>query len=279
MPISRKELSALRHPKETPRFYVTLFVLIPLGIIVAALTIASFGLILLIAPLVLFVLWFSLRMFAAYYMNNTILVTAESFPDAHRAIEDAKQYFGYTKPIQAYVYQEGTYNMALMPLLNVKVLLLNSELMRPENNDDELRFLVGRFVGALASKHYRFMWLQAFLNGVEKLAIFNILLYPYERALKLSGDRLGLAMIGGDIDAAVQSMVKLVVGTDIADQVNVDAFVKQGERHGGGFFRWLVKALSTFPHTTTRVSELLKFAASAYPAPLQPVMPTGRAAE
>lgn len=279
MPISKQTLSLMRHPKETPRFYLTLFVLIPVGFILAALTVASLGLILLIAPLVLFALWFSLKMFAAYYMNNTILVTAESFPDAHRAIEDAKQYFGYTKPIDAYVYQEGTYNMALMPLLNVKVLLLNSELMRPENNNDELRFLVGRFVGALASKHYRFMWLQAFLNGVEKLAIFNILLYPYERALKLSGDRLGLAMIDGNIDVAVRSMLKLVVGTDVAAQVNVDAFVRQGERQGGGFFRWLVKALSTFPHNTTRVSELLKFAEQTYPTSRPAAMPTGRAAE
>ena len=265
MPLSKKDLSSRRHPTESPRFLLTLFVLIPLGILIALLTVASLGLILLAAPVVLFVLWFSLRLYVESFMNNTIRVTEDSFPRAHAAIEEAKAHFGYDRPIDAYVYQDGTYNAALMPLLNVKVLLLNSELMRPENGPDEVWFLVGRFVGALASKHFRFMWLQAYLDGVEKLFVFNLLLYPYERALKLSGDRLGLAMIDGDIHVAVHAMMKLVVGTDIADQVNVQAFLRQGKDQRGGFFRWLAQAFSTFPHHTTRVSELIAFAETAYP--------------
>lgn len=279
MPISRQELAALRHPKETPRFYLTLFVLIPLGVVIALLTIATLGTILLIAPVVLFFLWFSLKLYAASFMNNTVLVTPRNFPEAHKAIEEAKDYFGYNMPIEAYVYEDGSYNMSLMPLLNTKVLLLNSELLKDRNDRDELRFLVGRFVGALASKHFRFSWLQAYLNGVEKLAIFNLLLYPYERALKLSGDRLGLAMIGGRADVAVRAMMKMVVGSDIADQVDVDGFVAQGEAQQGGFFRWLVKALSTFPHHTVRVSELMAFARQDRHAPAAALDPMAQPAE
>ena len=235
--------------------------------------------ILLLAPFILFVMWFSLRLYAASFMNNTGLVTAESFPEAHQAIEEAKAYFGFDRKIEAYVYQDGNYNASLMPMLNIKVLLLNSELMRRENNTNEVRFIVGRFVGAMASKHYRFMWLQAFLDGVEKLAVFNILLYPYERALKLSGDRLGLAMIDGDIHVAVHAMMKLVVGTDIADQVNVSAFLQQGKQQDGRFFRWLGKAFSTFPHHTTRVAELIAFAEQKYPNHANTLRTTVRAAE
>ena len=265
MPLSQEQLDALRHPKETPRFILTLFVLLPVGLLVALLTVVTFGGLLLLVPVVLFMLWLSLKLFVASFMNNTVLVTEKSFPVAHAAIREAQNYFGYYGQIDAYVYQNGDYNASLMPLLNTKVLLLNSELMVPQNNPDEVRFLIGRFVGALASKHFRFMWLQAFLSAVERLAVFNILLYPYERALKLSGDRMGLAMINGDIRVAMDAMMKLVVGPDVADQVSVSSFMEQGARNDGRFFRWLVKAFSTFPHHTTRVSELITYAKKEYP--------------
>lgn len=265
MPLTKSELRSLRHPSEHPRFILTIFVLIPVAFLIAALTVATFGSILLLAPIILFFLWFGLRLAVANWMNNMVEVSEVSFPSAFHAIQKAKKHFDYQRPVQAYVYQEGAYNASFLPLLNTKVLLLNSELMRDENTDTELDFLVGRFVGAVASKHYRFGWLQFFINGVEKLLIFNMFLYPYERATKLSGDRLGLDMIGGDIDTAVTAMMKLVVGTDIAQQANVRAYVIQGLKYQGSFFGWLARALSTFPHHTKRVRELILFAKDKYP--------------
>lgn len=265
MSLTKQELAQLRHPSEDSRFFLTLFVLIPLGILVAAVTVTTFGAVLIAVPIVLFFLWFSLRLWVANYMNNAILVTHESFPSAYRAIAEAKSYFSYDKNIDAYVYEDGTYNIWLMPLLNTKVLLLNSDLMRTENSEEELRFLIGRFVGGLASKHFRFSWLQVFIDSVENIQIFNLLLYPYERAVQLSGDRMGLAMIDGNIQVATRSMIKLVVGTDIADQVSIGAFLKQERAQRGSFFRWLVKALSRFPHSTTRVYELVEFAKDKNP--------------
>lgn len=263
--LTKEELHSLRHPKERSRFIQTIFVLLPLGAILVSLIIASLGGVLLVAPIVLFFLWFSAKLYTAFCMNNTVLVNKNSFPKAQEAIEDACTFFGYDYPVNAYVYEDGSYNLKLMPLLRNKVLMLNSELFKDGNSNDELRFLVGRFIGALASKHYRFTWLQGFLNGVEKLMIFNILLYPYERATKLSGDRMGLAMIDGDICTAVHAMIKLVVGSEIADQVNVKSFIAQERIFGREFFCWLRRALSTFPHHTTRVTELIRFAMERYP--------------
>lgn len=80
------------------------------------------------------------------------------------------------------VYEEGSYNALLVPLLRHKFLLINGELLKNGNPDAGLRFIVGRFVGAPATKHYRFMWLQVFLISVEKVFIFNLLLYPHEWA-------------------------------------------------------------------------------------------------
>ncbi len=265
MPLSKNELRELRHPSETPRFYLTLFVLIPLGFIVAFLTVETFGAILLLVPIVLFIMWFGIRLTVAHWMNNFVQVSAASFPEANDAIKEAKQLFGYNRPVEAYVYEDGSYNASILALLNTKVLLLNSELLKSENGKDELRFIVGRFVGALAAKHFRFGWLQFFINSVEKLLVFNILLFPYERATKLSGDRMGLRMIDGNTRVAVRSMMKMAVGTDIADQVNVRAYVAQGKKYQGSFFGWLARAFSSFPHHCKRVSELIVFAKQKYP--------------
>ena len=65
VPISKKEFKELRHPKEIPRFYLTLLVLIPVGFLIAALTVATFGLILLAVPLILFFLWFGVKLAVA----------------------------------------------------------------------------------------------------------------------------------------------------------------------------------------------------------------------
>lgn len=265
MPISKAELQELRHPSETPRFYLTMLVLIPVGLLVGVVIISTFGIILLFAPIILFFLWVGLRLTVANWMNNLVQVSERSFPEVDAAIDEAKQLFGYPKMVEAYVYEEGSYNAALLPLLNTKFLLINSELLRKENGVNEIRFIVGRFVGALASKHFRFGWLQFLINGVEKLLIFNILLYPYERAIKLSGDRMGLRMIDGDTSAAVMSMMKMVVGVDIANRVNVRAYVTQGMRYRGSFFSWLARAFSTFPHHCKRVSEIIAFATEKYP--------------
>ena len=198
-------------------------------------------------------------------MNNLVQVSAASFPEANNAINEAKEIFGYNGKVEAYVYEEGSYNASILALLNTKTLLLSSELMKEENEKDEIRFIVGRFVGALAAKHFRFGWLQFLINSVEKLIIFNIFLYPYERATALSGDRMGLHMIGGNTKIAVTSMMKMVVGCDIANRVDVRAYVAQGTKYQGSFFSWLARALSTFPHHCTRVSELIAFAKERYP--------------
>ncbi len=265
MPLSKNEMQELRHPTETPRFYITLFVLIPFGFVTALLTVATFGTILLLVPIILFSLWFSLRLAVAHWMNNFVRVSAASFPEANDAIKEAKELFGYNRTVEAYVHEDGSYNASILSLLNTKILLLNSELLRNENTKDELRFIVGRFVGALAAKHFRFGWLQFFINSVEKLLIFNILLFPYERATKLSGDRMGLRMIDGNTRVAVRSMMKMAVGSEIADRVNIRAYVAQGRKYNGSFFGWLARAFSSFPHHCTRVSELIVFAKQKYP--------------
>ncbi|MFK7870233.1 MAG: hypothetical protein AB8B58_13460 [Roseobacter sp.] len=260
MSLSRQEFNALRHPSESFRFTLTLFVLVPVVLLASAIVIATFGIALLSIPVVLGTVWFGLRIFAASHLNNSIECSDRNFPEVVRAINDAKAYFDYDGEVLAFIVDDGGYNASLVTLLRRKYLMIHADMVKDPTSEEQLRFVVGRFVGALATKKYRFMWLQTLLSSVEKLMIFNLLLYPYERATQLSGDQMGLAMINGNLDAALNAMMRLTVGNELSKRVSIEGFVEQGQRHGSGFFAWLVRALSTFPHQTKRVENLIQFA-------------------
>jgi hypothetical protein len=265
MTLPSPELAALRHPSESSRFRLTLLVLAPLAVVLAAFVIFTAGIALITVALVLFFVWFAVRLASASYLGNLVKASDTSFPEVVSAVAEAKARLGYAGHVDAFVYEEGSYNALLVPLLRRKVLLINSELLKPCNPTTELRFMVGRFVGSLASKHYRFSWLQAFLGGVEKLVVFNMLLYPYERAVVYSGDQMGLVFIDGDIAAGTSALMKTVVGSDIAERADVASFVGQGVASRGSFFSWLARAYSSFPHATHRVENLLRFARERFP--------------
>ncbi len=265
MKFSVDDIKAIRHPSEETRFLLTLFVLLPMGLLIVSLTVMSVGVLLILVPIILFAVWFTCRLFSAWYLNNTVLVTQENFPEVHNVIVEAKEAFGFDGQVDAYIYQDGSFNMAIMPLLRRKVILLNSGLVSGVEKQSEMRFLIGRFVGALAAKHYRFMWLQVFLDSIEKLTIFNILLYPYERAIQYSGDQLGLCFIGGDANTATQVFKKIMVGSEISNKVKTEALIKQMEQSEGSIFVWITRAFSSFPHVIYRIENIQRFARDDYP--------------
>lgn len=265
MALSKQDLRAHLHPSEKSRFLLTLVVLIPVAIAIFAILALSLGLLLIYVGLVYFFVWVGVRTIMASYMCNTVKASPESFPEVYKAVQDAKDLFGYDKEIEAYVFEEGTYNSAILPLLRRKYILIHSEVLVDDAGEAKMRYIVGRFVGALAVKHYRFSWLQVLIDSVEKIAIFNLFLFPYERATQYSGDQLGLAMIDGDTETGVDALVSLVVGPNIAHRVNVKEFVGQAVSHRGSFFAWLARALSRFPHSANRVENLLRFGKIVYP--------------
>ncbi|MBL4906045.1 MAG: hypothetical protein JKX94_01220 [Sneathiella sp.] len=265
MKFSKEDIKAMRHPSEKSRFLLTIFVLLPLGLIGILATVASFGGLLILIPIVLFGLWFTTRFFSAMCMNNMVLISNRSFPDIFDAINDAKEAFDYKGHIDAYVYQADSFNMLMMPKLRRKVILVNSAMVDGVDHQKEIRFVVGRFVGALVAKHYRFFWLKGVLSSIEKLMIFNLLLYPYERSLQYTGDQLGLSFIGGDSKTAIRVFKKFIVGPEISDMVRTSCLLEQMELSKGSFFAWMTRAFSSFPHLTYRIDNIQRFVTEQYP--------------
>ena len=191
-------------------------------------------------------------------------VSADNFSDIAKALSKFKEKFSYTGQIDAYVYEGGSYNALLIPLLRRKLLLLNSDIIDNAESDNEVRWIIARFVGSLASRHYRFFWLQAVVGSIEKLVVFNMLMYPYERAVVKTGDQLGLYAIDGDIESAIRASHKLMVGGPLSGRINLAGVLRQHALISHSFFGWLAKCVSPFPHVTTRIVNLLRFSGEHY---------------
>jgi hypothetical protein len=145
-----------------------------------------------------------------------------------------------------------------------RAVFLNSELLEPGVTDDELIWAVGRFIGYLRTRREAGFWGWT-IRAAEKLVIFNFFILPYERAMVLTGDRIALDIIGGNISSAVSAMQKMLVGRLLGYSVNPAGLVDQQRLVKGSLFAFLARMGKSFPHTTTRYVDLIDFARQAYP--------------
>jgi len=261
--ITREKFRALKHPIQRRRFALALFfslLLFPLiGVALA------FGTVVLVVPLFALLLWVGSRTLFAYFLGNCILVSELNYPRVYKIGEDLKDTIGYHKPVSIFVYEQGNFNLFLMKFFFYRrAVFVNSELLEPGVTDDELIWAIGRFIGYLRTRREAGFWGWT-IRAAEKLIVFNLFILPYERAMVLTGDRIALDVIGGNISSAVSAMQKLIVGRLLGYSVNPAGLVDQQRLVKGSFFAFLARVGKSFPHTTTRYVDLIDFARQAYP--------------
>jgi hypothetical protein len=262
--INDQAFYALQHPLERRRFVLALvFAIILFPLIAAGLI---FGTIVLIVPFFALLLWISGRVLYAYFLGNCVLVSSLNYPRVYVIGEELKVQIGYTKPVNIFVYEQGNFNAYLMKFIFFrKGVFLNSELLETGVSDDEVRWLVGRFIGFLRAQRQSGVW-GWMIRAAQKMVVFDLFLLPYERALVYTGDRLALAVINGDISCAVSVMQKLLVGRQLGYSVNPGGIVDQQRQVKGSFFAFLARVGRAFPHMTSRYVDLIAFSRAYYPA-------------
>lgn len=258
---------SLKHPLQPRRFALALFfslVLFPLiavGLIV--------GTVFIVVPLIGLSLWMIGRILFARFMGNSILVSELNYPRVYHLGEDLRARIGYKKPVNIFVYEQGNFNAYLMKFFFYRrAVFLNSELLEAGVTDDELRWLIGRFVGYLRARRQAGFWGWT-IRAAQPLVIFNLFLLPYERALVYTGDRIALAIINGDISSAIAAMQKLLVGRQLGYSVNPNGLLDQHRKVKGSVFAFLARVGTAFPHTTARYVDLIQFAKERFPEQFQ----------
>jgi hypothetical protein len=261
--MSDRQFYALAHPLQNRRFYLALvFAILLFPLIAAGLVI---GTIVLVVPLFAFLIWLGARVLFARYVGNSILVSEKNYPRINVIAEKLKRKMGYQKPIYIFVYEHGNFNTYLMYMFFRRAIFLNSELLEKGVSDDEVSWLIGRFIGYLRARRQAGVlgWI---IRAAQHLIVFNIFLLPYERAMVYTGDRLAVAAIGGDISSAISAMQKLFVGRQLGYSVNPEGIIEQQRLLKGSMFAFLARLMTGFPHMTSRYIDLIVFSKNFYPA-------------
>ncbi len=266
--MNREEFKQYVHPRERSRFILALVFSIPLLLGAVVLVLASYGLLLLIIGFVILFVWILYEIFYANFVANAIRVSESNYPRLQSLLVEMKQQIGTNKKVDMFVYQQGEFNAYFKRFFRRRAIFLNSELLEQGVSDDELRWLISRFLGRIRSRELTHMlgWIISF---AKKLIIFNLFLMPYERATAYTGDRVALACISGDISVAVSVMNKLLVGRALGYSVNPAGIVEQNRDVKGNFFAFLARLMSDLPHTITRYVDMIGFANKKFPDEFQ----------
>lgn len=258
---------SLKHPLQPRRFTLALFFALLLFPLIAGALVV--GTVFVVVPLFGVLLWLSGRVLFAYFLGNSILVSELNYPRIHHIAEDLKAVISYQKPVNVFVYEQGNFNAFMIKFFFFRrAVFLNSELLETGVSDDELRWLIGRFIGYLRARRQAGFWGWT-IRAAQKLLVFNVFLLPYERALVYTGDRIALAVINGDISCAIAAMQKLFVGRQLGYSVNPNGLVDQHRQVKGSFFAFMARISTAFPHMTARYVDLIGFAKERYAAPYE----------
>ncbi|MGI4814724.1 MAG: sel1 repeat family protein [Janthinobacterium lividum] len=258
-----REFHALEHPSQKPRFVLALLLSIILFPLIAIALVA--GTVVLLVPLFGLMIWIGGRVFFSRFLGNSILVSSVNYPRINEIAEELKTLIGYQKTVYIFVYEQGNFNAFLRKFFFFhNAVFLNSELLESGVSDNEVRWVIGRFVGYLRARRQA-GFLGWIIRAAQKLLIFNFFLMPYERAMVYTGDRLALASIDGDISSAVSAFQKLMVGRQLGYTVNPEGIINQQRMVKGSFFAFLARVGSRFPHSTSRYVDMIVFAKAFYP--------------
>lgn len=261
--MSDRVFYGLAHPLLRRRFYLALvfsmllFPLIALGLVV--------GTVFLIVPLIALLLWIGMRVLFAWLIGNTIVVSELNFPAIHVIAEDLKEKIGYRGKIYIFVYESKSFNAWMSHVFFRHAIFLNSEMLVAGVGKDEIRWIIGRFIGYLRARKQAGL-LGMLIRAARRLIVFDLFLLPYERAMVYTGDRLALAALNGDILTAATAMQKLTVGRELGYSINPEGLVAQLRDVKGTFFGFLARVVSNFPHNAARYVDLLVFAKQFYSA-------------
>lgn len=262
--MTRSEFREFVHPKESSRFILALVFAIPVTILAIVLTVASYGIVLLIIGLIVLFVWIVFETFYARLVANAIHVSDTNYPRLKQLMQEMNEQIGVKRKVDMFVYQQGEFNAYFKRMFVRRAIFLNSELLESGVSDDEIRWIIGRFLGMIRSQELSGI-LGLIIAGVKRLIVFNLFLLPYDRATAYTGDRVALKCANGDISVAISAMNKLLVGRGVGYSVNPAGIVEQNRDVRGSFFAFLARLFSPLPHNISRYVDLIGFAGRKFP--------------
>jgi Zn-dependent protease with chaperone function len=246
-------LEELRDPRERIAFRILILLSVPVWLFIASLIVFGYGIPLLLIGVSWIVIRIGQLFTAAYIKTNAIHVSPTQLPKLHAVVNDGCRRLQVSPP-DVYVIQHGMFNAFAAKLVGRRLVILLSGAIDPLliNGDyDQLAFIVGHEIGHHIAGHLDFLHGTCSRYGAW-LPWFH---FWYHRRRELTCDRIGLYCTA-KLDPAIQAMIKMTVGAQLAQEVNVDDAIRQWEQHRKEFFVRYRTIYSTHPHHLWRLAHL-----------------------
>lgn len=211
---------------------------------------------------VLVLIWFTRQVMKARLLGRSIRVTAETLPALQALLDEVRVTLQYVRPVDVYVVDKGSAPIAMSSYLGTRIIVIEGNLVAGLDDPDkrlELKFLIGRSLGALKAKHARLDLVVVLLQTVNMLKFVTPLLLPWYRATTYSGDQIGVVCCA-DLRAALRATRQLLVGKELAAEVDEGTILPQAHLVQRRILPRLAQLFCVEPHNTNRYSNLLCFA-------------------
>lgn len=188
----------------------------------------------------------------AKYLGNAVRVHKQQFPELYKVLVEYAHKLGIPKA-NLYIMQDPYLNAHAIGLTTCSVVLTSALVKQLSKN--ELKFIIGHELGHYAAGHTKISSLFIPLDVGNRVSsfIFGI----WQRKTEYTCDQCGL-ILTRDLDAAISALIKLGVGGELFDQVNVEGYINQMKKADALSVK-LSELLETHPLTTNRIKNVIAF--------------------
>jgi uncharacterized protein YegL len=265
------DIQAARHPAERSRLVIAQAVsVISLGI-VSIIVIGAYkaDLIVVVLPLLaaLVLVDVGIRVFRARLLGGSILVTRDSLPSLNADLEAVRSLLDYHARADIYVAASVSGSSSTTRFLSTRVIVLEggfADDLVNDGNSAMRRFVLASLLGALKTRSGQLELARQLMTITNVLRFTKPLLLPYYRAAQYTGDRIGL-QVTGDLQAGLQVIGRMLVGTATAPAIGIDGLIRQAEQVRTRLLPRLAQLTSDQPHLINRYVSLLAYAKTAVP--------------
>jgi Zn-dependent protease with chaperone function len=252
-------MTSFRYPNEQFILFITISLILVVGVLAAGATICLLPLLVLVFVLI------------AYQMNRShhfqlvhqgMRITLQNAPALSKLAEECTRRLRASQ-VELFVVPSRELNAYTFGLDDPRVVVMYSSLLK-YMDADELRFIFGHELGHVLLGH---TWLNTILGGMSGvpaslgIALVMVLAFrSWNRACEYSADRAGLLACGNP-DKAISALVKLVyreADTPQEMEVALDQIAKQDD----SIVNVMAETLDTHPMIARRIEQLKAFAAT-----------------
>jgi hypothetical protein len=267
------DVRQLLHPRERARFWMALATLTLVGglTLVVAIHLGGWQLLGGAAGAIILAwasLWIALQLHRARLLGRYLRVTDRSLPALARIIFDQRRLLAFSRRVDFYVADEVDGLISYTSYFGTKIVIIKGDLVADLEDDDrrvQSTYLIGSVLGSLAAKHLRFTPLLIAISALTKVKIFNLLLSPYFRATRYSGDNIGLFLCGSP-RAGVQVMHRMLVGKELSSTVHPSGLLDQATEVRRRLLPRLTALFGNEPNLTDRYLNVLNYLDHQFPS-------------